>query len=212
MTSGKKRSSLHNASHPNQACSSPRGERGGRQPRSDQQRGVAAAHSHHEKPASSTGGGALGPLDFRTIPVVRELFGIPLHPLAPGLGVNESSVLRLFRIARRLVARGWCQRLPWCDASGSYEKAARGGEVTHFSLVGALRTAGQGELVVEYAIKLTRKALGEWDLNGWNDNPVRTQAQVLALLDHCIGLSGGRAPRRGGWSCTRGHLALEVVQ
>lgn len=129
---------------------------------------------------------------------VPNFFGVPAHPLALGLGVNESTIIRLLVIARRLVSRGWVQQVAWCRSDG-LPVVSTGDKATHFSLMGALRTAGGGDLVCEYAIKHVRNVLGEWDLSKWNDNPVRTRAHVLALLDECLERAGGTKPRRGGW-------------
>jgi hypothetical protein len=135
---------------------------------------------------------------FHTLAPVPAFFGIPAHPLALSLGVNESSLLRVLQVARRLVARGWAQRVAWCDAEGRSTPGDMGPAV-HFSLVGAIRTAAAGELVGEYALKAVRTVLGEWDLNQWNDNPIRTRRQVVDLLDTCVQRAGGKPPRRGGW-------------
>lgn len=144
------------------------------------------------------------PANRKMFDVPDSFFGIPAHPLAIGLGVNESSMLRTLVVARKLIARGWAQQVAWCDEHGN-SLSHEMGTATHFSLVGAIKTAGNGELVSHYVIKLVRKVLGEWDLHRWNDNPVRTRAQVLALLDECIERCGGRTPRRGGWAVGRVH-------
>lgn len=123
---------------------------------------------------------------------------------ALGLGVNESSVLRTLVIARRLLSEGWCQRVAWCDSAGDTNPATMG-PCTHFSLVGSVRTAGQGDLVGEYALRHVRGVLNEGDLGRWNDNPVRTKAQVVALLDAAVEAAGGRPRRRGGWSVREVH-------
>lgn len=120
------------------------------------------------------------------------------HPLALKYGVNESSVLRVLMTARNYVIHGWCQQTPWCDESGD-SKPESMGPATHFSLVGAVRTAGAGGLVAEYALRLLKNVVGEWNLGDWNDNPVRTRAQVVALLDASVEAAGGAPRRRGGW-------------
>jgi hypothetical protein len=136
---------------------------------------------------------------IETIPDVESFYGISATRHAVALGVSEASILRVVRSARHLVMRGWCQRVAWCDSRGD-TLPGTAGPATHFSLVGAIRTAGEGELVCEYALKLVRKVLGERGLNEWNDNPVRVKGDILWLLDRTIELACGQRPRRGGWS------------
>jgi hypothetical protein len=144
--------------------------------------------------------------DFHAQSVVPDFIGPHNDALVDGLsaralslGVNESSLLRTLLIARRLLRGGWAQNVAWCDPAGRSTPADMGPS-SHFSLVGAIRTASGGDLVGEYAIRHVRRVLGEFDLRAWNDNPVRTRAQVLDLLDVCIENAGGRRTRRGGWA------------
>ena len=73
--------------------------------------------------------------------------------------------------------------------------------MTHFSLVGAVRAAGDGGIVAEHALRELRRLACEHNLSAWNDHPLRTKAAVLDLLDEAIAAHGGQRPRgRGGWS------------
>lgn len=190
-SNGESRKSLHNAStpsvgEPNQLANALAFE--ALQVRSNRAQGVVEGQT---RPGNS--GRA-----FQRIIGVPDFFGVPASPLAIGLGVNESAILRVLSVARELVSKGWAQQVAWCDAEGRTTPADMG-PATHFSIVGAIRTAGAGELVAEYALKLVGKVLGERDLQRWQDNPVRNRGQVLELLDDTIKAAGGKQCRRGGW-------------
>lgn len=96
--------------------------------------------------------------------------------------------------------RGWCRGYFCVDADGRPSHYPDSGGPTHFSLVGAIRTAGEGRLVAEYALRTLRRLTSQHNLVDWNDHPLRTKADVLALLDRAIAEHGGHVPRgRGGW-------------
>lgn len=72
-----------------------------------------------------------------------------------------------------------------------------------FSLVGAVRTAGEGGIVAEHALRTLRRLTCENNLVTWNDHPLRTKRAVMDLLDEAITAHGGRKPRNGGWNISQ---------
>lgn len=72
-----------------------------------------------------------------------------------------------------------------------------------YSLVAALKGTGCDDLHVEYARRLLKRTLHEYDLAAWNDNPLRKKREVLDLLVRVIG--GNQPKRRGGFYITPCH-------
>jgi hypothetical protein len=117
---------------------------------------------------------------------------------------SDEQLATLFRKARELVRRGWCRGYASTDADGRPSHWPGAGEPTHFSLVGAVRTAGEGGIAAEHALRTLRRLTQHHNLVAWNDHPIRTQAAVLELLDKAIAEHGGRVPRgRGGWTISQ---------
>lgn len=165
-----------------------------RQPSSERAQAVA-------RPEFPGGIGVLDETGFDALRKIRAVSALrDLHPtvISRRLGVDESSLLRTLVVARRLISHGWCQRAVYTDEAG-HTNCAEVQVPTRWSLMGALRAAGGGELVGEYAIRMVRQSSGIFDLGRWNDSPVRTKSQVLAVLDVAVEAAGGRPRRRGGW-------------
>lgn len=59
-----------------------------------------------------------------------------------------------------------------------------------------IQTAGDGRIECEYARRLLRAMLGEYDLPGWERNHTRRRADVYRLLDAAIRKS---RQLKGGW-------------
>lgn len=101
-------------------------------------------------------------------------------------GVGRDAVADVLRGAWALVLNGWCR--------GEFSRDG------HYSLTGAIQTAGDGGLSCLYARRVLQKLLVEIDLDRWNDHPLREKRDVLEALSGAIVAIGGRAPRRGGWA------------
>lgn len=111
----------------------------------------------------------------------------------------------VLRAARAFIKRGWSRRHPTADAQG--EPAEWTGKPTvAWTLVGAIKEASDG-IEAEYAIRLMKRRLYEWNLPDWNDHPIRTRRDVVRAIERAI---GAHAPRRrpgpvcssmagGGW-------------
>jgi hypothetical protein len=112
-------------------------------------------------------------------------------------GTEQAHVLRILRDARRLIHRGWVQRNFDVGPDG-HPSRDTGKEPIAWSLAGAIATAGDGGIHAENTRRLLRRLTGEFNLVAWNDFPLRTKREVLALLDRAIVECGGQ-PHRGGW-------------
>jgi hypothetical protein len=88
----------------------------------------------------------------------------------------SSAVVEILKGARALIAAGWCQGESWSSVDGR----------DFYCALGALRAvAGLGSALPLEAGELMRARVGPY-VSRWNDDPVRTQAEVLALFDALI--------------------------
>lgn len=90
--------------------------------------------------------------------------------------------------ARDAVMRGWTQRTLARDAIGDSVKS-QDPRAVGFCAIGALWHATNDERLVIYAANVLRDALTEprdITLVMWNDNPLRTQEEVVALYDKAL--------------------------
>jgi hypothetical protein len=102
----------------------------------------------------------------------------------------DTQAIQLLGNARDLVRRGWTQHAEGRDAHGA-EVEPWNATATSWSLLGALvaaldRTDGGQELpLVQLADALDALALfvDSDSLADWNDDPGRTQADVIAVLE-----------------------------
>jgi hypothetical protein len=100
-----------------------------------------------------------------------------------------TAVADKLREARALIAKGWTQ--------GTF-RASRPSESVCYCLYGAINKAVLGyadadcSATFEYE-EFLGKAIGRepLDLANWNDDPERTQAEVLAAFDKAIELAEG---------------------
>jgi hypothetical protein len=114
----------------------------------------------------------------------------------------ETTAAAMVSEARRLVGEGWCQGAHARDEAGlevpSWSEKARS-----WSLLGALLASWhrqdaqddenvEAHLVDAHALGQATEALGDVvgtaALDGWNDDPVRTQADVVAAFDRAVEL------------------------
>jgi hypothetical protein len=114
----------------------------------------------------------------------------------------ETTAAAMVSEARRLVAGGWCQGAHARDEAG-LEVPSWSEEARSWSLLGALLASwhrqdsqDNGDIVAHltdaHALGEATEALGEVvgtaALDGWNDDPDRTRADVLAVLDSAVEL------------------------
>lgn len=102
------------------------------------------------------------------------------------------SAVEILRRARELVAFGWCQGV---DATDADHRAARpwSARACYWSLPGALvaaldapedRREGSPAMIAELRLALVgiSETMSAWSLEEWNDEPDRTQAEVVEML------------------------------
>lgn len=117
--------------------------------------------------------------------------------------------------ARELLLRGWSRDGMAVDARGHEVFCTRHeSRAVAWSLVGAISSARvENPIEREQAKKALRKLLKDHDLPSWNAHPLRTQDEVLSIIDRAIVSLGGVAPltrpsrvrtHRGGWQVTAG--------
>lgn len=119
--------------------------------------------------------------------------------VAPSEEEQHRRALVVLRGARRLVARGWCRGAQCADASG--DSSFTMGAPVAWSLYGAIATAGAASIDCEYARRLVRKRI-DTHIPQWNDHPMRTQRDVLYLLDSLCEYKATR-----GWTVTHGPVS-----
>jgi hypothetical protein len=88
---------------------------------------------------------------------------------------------------RVMLERGWTQNACARDAAGN-EVDELSMKAVSFDALGALTRAGRDapREAVHDAIARLRAGIGFATLGAWNDEPGRTQAEVLALVDRAI--------------------------
>jgi hypothetical protein len=116
----------------------------------------------------------------------------------------EMTAAAMVSDARRLVAEGWCQGAHARDETGS-EVPSRSERARSWSLLGALLASWHRQdthddediaahLVDAHALGQATEVLGDVvgtaALDRWNDDPERTQADVVAALDGALELLG----------------------
>lgn len=99
--------------------------------------------------------------------------------------------LRLLQQTRKLVAKGWCQGSDARDSHGASLQPWDGRAVS-WSLLGALvaaverESAASGEIPIEElaaALSPLADLVDTDSLVAWNDDPRRSQAEVVGTLD-----------------------------
>ena len=92
------------------------------------------------------------------------------------------------RAVRARVAQGWSQDAPARDAAGN-EVPLTSAAAAAWSLCAALALAGKDGIPMNHiprAIRAIADVTGADSLEGWNDDPHRTGADVLQALDAAI--------------------------
>jgi hypothetical protein len=98
----------------------------------------------------------------------------------------------VLKSARDLVAtRGWCQKVRARDGYGKRQVSHDHERAGQFSVVGAIyRAAAGNEDLRDVALAVLAKAVNESprpsDIDGWNDEPGRTRAQVIEAFDCAV--------------------------
>jgi hypothetical protein len=123
-------------------------------------------------------------------------------PAREGRGRLLTIAAELLGRAHRYVRMGWCQGADATDASG-HPVEPWSSEATHWSLLGAIvaaldrrdpRPAGELPLsALATAMGALADLIYEPSLARWNDDPLRSQQEVLAVLERArtLCLSGG---------------------
>jgi hypothetical protein len=70
----------------------------------------------------------------------------------------------------------------------------KGGEL----LTAAISQAGDGGIECEYARRVLREVLGEWNLLEWSDRRRRTNHEVFRAIDRAVAVCS-KAKHAGGW-------------
>lgn len=114
----------------------------------------------------------------------------------------DLDILEILREGRRLVAQGWCQGAMAKDAAGRACEACSPAAVA-FDPLGAIERAtlnlldGDRRYLIQNYYKgfyaLVRDLHTHSRLAAWNDDPLRTQADVLERFD--IALTHGQRPQ-----------------
>jgi hypothetical protein len=112
----------------------------------------------------------------------------------------ETTAAAMVSEARSLVADGWCQRAHARDETG-VEVPSWGDDARSWSLLGALVASWHrqdsrvdGDLVAHlvdahalgHATEVLGDVVGTAALDRWNDDPARTQADVVAAFDRAL--------------------------
>jgi hypothetical protein len=101
--------------------------------------------------------------------------------------MTNETTLDILTAARDRIASGWCQRHSALDADGkpAFPSSAK---AVKFCVIGAL-AASHVLYLDESVIKPLRESAGipkDKSLFHWNDQPGRTQAEVLEAFDRAI--------------------------
>jgi len=96
------------------------------------------------------------------------------------------TTLEVLRGARAKIAQGWCQGASARDADGQLTGVTQP-DACCWCAIGAVYAAAplepdSGDAAFEYLARVTPGHL----IGTWNDDPSRTQAEVLALFDRAI--------------------------
>ncbi len=107
------------------------------------------------------------------------------------MGATAVDVLRDMRV---MLERGWTQNACARDSAGN-EVDELSLKAVSFDALGALTRAGRDAKVEarHEAISHLRAGIGFKSLGDWNDEPGRTQAEVLALVDRAISSASANA-------------------
>jgi hypothetical protein len=120
---------------------------------------------------------------------------------------SAPSAIEILRRARDLVAFGWCQG---ADATDAEHRPAEpwSSRACYWSLLGALAAAldapreGRADspaLVAELRLALVgvSETISDWSLETWNDEPNRTQSEVVEMLNAARLRCTARIPNSG---------------
>ena len=100
----------------------------------------------------------------------------------------DEMVYEILLKARAAILRGWTQKVQARDTDGNQVRTWSSYAVC-FCTVGALWHATEDERVVMFVADVLRKHVPEArciTLAEWNDNPLRTQEEVVALYDKAL--------------------------
>jgi len=98
---------------------------------------------------------------------------------------NETTIAILTN-ARAFIAKGWCQGKSALDGDGNPIDATHP-QAVRFCIFGAFDATGI--ILEDPVIELFKEASGlppDRPLTGWNDEPGRTQSEVLEAFDRAI--------------------------
>lgn len=104
---------------------------------------------------------------------------------------GSRSVVDVLRQARERVASGWCQRWLAVDSRG-HPIHYSDPNACEFCAMGAISVSGN-KIDSYFAFDLLRTAIGNESIATWNDDPFRTQRQVVDAFDKAIELAASPA-------------------
>lgn len=112
---------------------------------------------------------------------------------------SQEAIVAVLRRAREIIRRGWCRGYAWVDVDGRPSHFPEAGAPAAYSLACAVRTAADGKIAGEHALRTLRRLTGHHNLSEWNDHPLRVKRDVIDLLSLAVREHGGPMLRRGGW-------------
>src|SRR5215510_9152762 len=97
--------------------------------------------------------------------------------------MTENDTSQILRDAAEIVARGWCQGA-WAQDKNDESVAPCSDDAVKWCAIGALILAVRSQPCPDIAGALTAlgRAIRMASASQWNDNPKRTQAQVVNAL------------------------------
>lgn len=99
----------------------------------------------------------------------------------------DESVVDSLRKARELVAKGWTKRAFARKRNGKI-CVLDSKDACSFCASGAMRRIMGGESYIE-GWKMLERAIDPYSIIAWNDDPKRTQAEVVAAFDRAIAIA-----------------------
>ncbi len=110
------------------------------------------------------------------------------------------TTVEILRAARELVARGWTQGTPARDTSGDCVSPRSPAAVCWCALGAIAASSGTPAWAVPPEVRsaLALALPGDWGkcrIAMWNDHPLRTQAEAVAVFDRAAEIEEERAER-----------------
>lgn len=101
------------------------------------------------------------------------------------------TVADVLRAARKKIEQGWCQHVYAKDDKGLSVDLLSADTACQWCASGAIHLVGDGNAIAKgHAFRILKQTVGSIrSVPRWNDDPHRTQAEVLAAFDKAIELA-----------------------